>query len=180
MPTSSMSKPRRAPTRPAGTVVIGLGNPLMADDGIGLAALERLRAAGVPPEVELIDGGTWGMNLLPIIESAERVLFLDAIDAGGEPGTLHVLERYRLPRYLSTKISPHQVDLREVLALAEIRGTLPQETVAIGLQPAATEMSLELSDVLVRRMDDLLTAVMQRLRTWGHECQPWGATACTN
>jgi hydrogenase maturation protease len=155
-----------------GTVVIGLGNPLMADDGVGLAALERLRAAGVPG-IELVDGGTWGMNLLPVIESADRLLLLDAIAAGGQPGTLHVLERARIPRYLATKISPHQVDLRDVLALAELRGTLPAETVAIGLQPARVEMSTELSDAVRARVDDLVAAVTRRLAAWGHEvCRP--------
>jgi hydrogenase maturation protease len=174
-PISSMSERRR----PIGTVVIGLGNPLMADDGIGLMALERLRAAGVPEGVDLVDGGTWGLNLLPIIEAAERVLFLDAINAGGEPGTLHCLEREQLPRYLSTKVSPHQIDLREVLALAELRGTLPRETVAIGLQPAAVELATEPSDALLRRLDDLLAAVTKRLASWGHDCQP-RAIQCTS
>ena len=149
-----------------GTVVIGLGNPLMADDGVGIAALERLRAAGAPPDVELVDGGTWGMNLLPIIESANRVLLMDAIDAGGAPGTLHVLERAQIPRYLATKISPHQVDLRDVLALAELRGNLPEQTVALGLQPERVEMSCELSDAVHTRLDDLVAAVTQRLAVW--------------
>jgi hydrogenase maturation protease len=151
-----------------GTVVIGLGNPLMADDGMGIAALERLRAGGVPADVELVDGGTWGMNLLPVIEAADRLLLMDAIDAGGEPGTLHELERARIPRYLATKISPHQVDLRDVLALAELRGTLPAETVALGLQPARVEMACELSDAVRARLDDLVAAVMRRLTAWGH------------
>jgi hydrogenase maturation protease len=149
-----------------GTVVIGLGNPLMADDGVGIAALERLRAAGAPPDVELVDGGTWGMNLLPIIESAGRVLLMDAIDAGGAPGTLHVLERAQIPRYLATKISPHQVDLRDVLALAELRGNLPEQTVAVGLQPQRVEMSCGLSDAVETRLDDLVAVVTQRLAVW--------------
>ena len=154
------------------TVVIGLGNPLMADDGVGIAALERLRAAGVPAGVELVDGGTWGMNLLPVIEAADKLVLMDAIDAGGEPGTLHVLERARIPRYLATKISPHQVDLCDVLALAELRGTLPEDTVAIGLQPARVEMSCELSDAVRDLVDDLVAAVTRRLAAWGHGVQP--------
>jgi hydrogenase maturation protease len=155
-----------------GTVVIGLGNPIMADDGVGIAALERLRAAGAPPGVELVDGGTWGMNLLPVIEAAGKLVLMDAIDAGGEPGTLHVLERARIPRYLATKISPHQVDLCDVLALAELRGTLPEDTVAIGLQPARVEMSCELSEAVRVRVDDLVAAVTDRLASWGHGVQP--------
>lgn len=155
------------------TVVIGLGNPLMGDDGLGIAALERLgRDWRVPPEVELVDGGTWGLSLLPTIETAARVLFIDAIDIGAAPGTEVVLSREHLPRVLATKVSPHQVDLREVLALAELRGTLPMETTAIGLQPGLVEMRDELSEVLRARLDDLVAAVVRQLALWGHSCTP--------
>jgi len=142
----------------------------MADDGLGLAALERLRAEWrVPPDVELVDGGIWGLSLLPTIEDAGRVLLLDAIRTGDGPGTLHVMERDHLPRYLSTKLSPHQVDLRDVLALAELRGTLPPDTVAIGLEPGRVELSNELSDVLRVRLDDVVDAAVARLQAWGHD-----------
>ena len=94
-------------------LVLGLGNPLMADDGLGLAALERLRAGwDLPAGVGLVDGGTWGMKLLPMIEEAGAVLLLDAIDAGPRPGhDLIVLARDELPRLLAHKLSPHQIDL---------------------------------------------------------------------
>lgn len=153
------------------TVVIGLGNPLMGDDGLGIAALERLRAAWhVPDDVDLVDGGTWGMNLLPEIESAGRVLLIDAIKTGAQPGAEIVIPRARLPRYLATKISPHEVDLRDVLALAELRGTLPEQTVAVGLEPASVELSSELSAGLQTRLDALVAAVVRQLATWGHVC----------
>lgn len=165
-----MSMSRHDPW-PGQTVVIGLGNPLMGDDGLGLAAVAQLRARwDVPPEVELVDGGTGGMGLLPIIEDAGRVLLIDAIDVGAAPGTEVVIARQDLPRCLATKISPHQVDLRDVLALAELRGTLPEQTAAIGLQPAVVELSNELSDVLSRRLDALVDRVVGLLGTWGHEC----------
>lgn len=155
------------------TVVIGLGNPLMGDDGLGLVALEWLRSEyTIPPDVELVDGGTWGMNLLPVIEDAGRVILIDAIDVAAAPGTPHRLERERLPRYLATKISPHQVDLRDVLALAELRGTLPADTVAVGLQPARIELGNELSEVLRCRVDDLVLLVVQELADRGHVCSP--------
>ena len=156
---------------PPRTVVIGLGNPLMGDDGLGIAVLERLQATwDVPPDVELVDGGTWGMNLLPIIERAERVLLLDAIHSGAAPGTLVVIPRDRLPRYLATKISPHQVDLRDVLALAELRGTLPALTTAVGLQPARVEMIHELSAPVRERVDVVVAAAVKLLAEWGCEC----------
>lgn len=151
------------------TVVIGLGNPLMGDDGVGLAALARLRDDwDMPPGVELVDGGTWGMNLLPTIEDAGRVLLLDAIHKNAAPGTPLRLSHHELPRYLATKISPHQVDLHDVLALAELRGTLPAETVAIGLQPQRVEMIAELSPVVADGLDHLVAMAVAELAAWGH------------
>jgi hydrogenase maturation protease len=117
------------------------------------------------------------MSLLPDIEDADRLLFLDAIDVGAAPGTLHVLQRDQIPRYLATKISPHEVDLRDVLALAELRGTLPQQTVAVGLQPAAVELSSDISDVVRARLDDCVSAAVRQLEQWGLACPPTAATA---
>src|ERR1051325_10660770 len=94
-------------------VVLGLGNMLMADDGIGLAALARLQDEWfVPMDVELVDGGTWGMNLLPIIEGASHMLVLDAINQDTVPGTLIRLHGKAVPRFLAQHLSPHQIDLR--------------------------------------------------------------------
>jgi hydrogenase maturation protease len=154
-------------------LVIGLGNPIMADDGLGIAALERLREGWTLPEsVRLVDGGTWGMNLLPLVEEASELLLLDAIDRGGPVGELVVLEREQVPRFLGLKLSPHQIDLREVLALAELRGGLPAKLVAMGLQPARVEMFSGLSPGVECRMDQLLAAVIQRLERWGHVAKP--------
>jgi hydrogenase maturation protease len=150
------------------TVVIGVGNPLMGDDGLGIAALERLRDGWrIEPHVDLLDGGTWGLNLLPHVEQARRVLFIDAIDADQEPGTLVELAREDIPRFLARKLSPHQIDVKEVLALAELRGTLPEELLAIGLQPASVEMRVSLSPVLASRLDELVARVIERLEAWG-------------
>lgn len=153
------------------SAVIGLGNPLMGDDGFGLAALARLRDEWTLEDVELADGGTWGMSLLPIIEDAKRIVLLDAIAAGAEPGEIVVLERDRLPIYLTRKLSPHQVDLRDVLAAAELRGTLPDETVAIGVQPQSVEMSVDLSPKVDAAIDRAVDLVIERLRQWGHRCE---------
>lgn len=163
-------------TDPTVTVVIGLGNPLMADDGVGLAALAALRDGDdLGPAVELVDGGTWGMNLLPILETASRVILLDAIRTGAAPGTLVELSREELPRGLAHKLSPHQIDLREVLALGELRGTLPGRMVAIGLEPAVVEMSTELSPAVAAA----LPALVARVRT--HLAMPLeDLPACTS
>lgn len=152
-----------------GTIVIGLGNPLMGDDGLGILVLERLRVGWTfRPALELLDGGTWGMNLLPHIERSSRVLILDAIDADAEPGSLVELEKTRIPRFLAGKLSPHQIDLKEVLALAELRDTLPVEIVAVGLQPLNIEMRQGLSEPVAAGVPRLIARVLQRLRDWGY------------
>jgi hydrogenase maturation protease len=153
------------------TLVLGLGNPIMGDDGAGVAALERLRGEWeVPEEVELVDGGTWGMNLLPLVESAERIILLDAIHADARPGTVVVLQREDLPRYFSHKLSPHQIDLREVLALAELRGTLPHDVVAIGVEPESVEMRAGLSPLVDGAIDTMVALTLDRLEWLGHHC----------
>lgn len=153
-----------------GTVVIGLGNPLMGDDGVGLAVLERLRSEWDLPDVELVDGATWGLSLLPVIEDAERLVLVDAIAAHGAPGDLIELSRARLPIYLSRKLSPHQVDLRDALAVAELRGRMPNEVVAIGVQPAVVDLGLELSPPVAAKLNALVHAVVKQLEDWGHAC----------
>lgn len=150
-------------------VVLGVGNPLMGDDGLGIAVVAHVQSAwGEAPELLVVDGGTWGMNLLPIVEQARRLLIVDAIDRDAKPGTLVTLQRDEIPRYFGRTLSPHQLDLREVLALAELRGTLPQETVAVGIQPAAIELSLELSSEVAAALPALLDDIESRLRRWGY------------
>ena len=150
-------------------VVLCCGSLLMGDDGIGLRLLERLREDWeIGPGVELVDGGTWGMNLLPVLEEADRLLIVDAVDAGRCPGSPVVLGRDELPRMLSAKLSPHQIDLREVLALAELRGKLPADTLVLGLQPGSVELRDGPSPEVLRALPLLLEEVVSRLRAWGH------------
>ena len=150
-------------------VVLGLGNPLMGDDGLGLAGLERLgHDWRFPPDVRLVDGGMGGLQLLPFIEQADAVLLLDAIDAGRDPGTLVILEREELPRALDHKLSSHQVAIPELLAVCELRGTTPARIVAMGLQPAGVETATELTPEVTRQLGNLVLAVVARLAAWGH------------
>ncbi len=152
----------------------------MGDDGLGLHVLARLQAEWMfDGDVRLIDGGTWGIALLPDIEDSSRLMFLDAINTRRHaPGTVLVLEREQIPLVTDhNKLSPHQVDLREVLAVSDFRGTLPADTCAIGVVPAVLDISTELSPVVAAGVDECLARVIDRLRQWGHTCTPREAPA---
>ncbi len=153
----------------------------MADDGIGLAALAALDARwDLGDRVELLDGGTWGMNLLPCLEDAEDVIFLDAIRTGRAPGSVVALDGDALPRGLMHKLSPHQIDLREVLALLALRGTLPARVAAFGIEPDRVEMSSELSARAQAALPTLVHRVVRRLVRQGHRCRLRDVAPCTS
>lgn len=163
----------RDEVRTSRTLVLGVGNLLMGDDGLGPAALERLLMEWqLPPEVASLDGGTDGLALLPEIEGAECILLIDAIDVGAAPGSEVVLERGELPRHGGLRLSPHQVGLWDLLGLAELRGRLPRQAVALGLQPDAIVASPGLSDAVAARLPTLIGRIVERLGEWGHECRP--------
>jgi hydrogenase maturation protease len=160
-------------TEHGGTVVLGAGSPLMGDDGLGIVVLESVSQKWVEmPSMRFLDGGIWGMRLLPHIEDADRLLVIDAVRTGADPGTLVRLEREEIPRHLRTKISPHQIDLSEVFAVAELRGTFPREAVVLGIEPAQIDAYMEISAEVMATVPSPVTAVERQLQAWGHELIP--------
>ncbi len=150
------------------TAVIGLGNPLLTDDGVGLVLLEALRSDGWT-DVELVDGGTWGLSLLPVLADHGQVLVLDAVKAGNEPGTVVRGRGADVPRLYRYPLSPHQIDLTEVLAAAEMVGGLPAEMEVIGVEPGSTEgPCLQLTDRVAAAVATALDEARRVLQNWGH------------
>ena len=160
-------------------LVLGLGNVLYGDEGLGVHAAQRLyQAFDLPEHVRVLDGGTQGHSLLFWVEGASRLIVLDAADFGQPPGGLVVRAGADIPRYLtSKKVSPHQNSFSEVLALAELRGTLPEEIVLIGMQPVAMRMGEELTPEVRAGLGGMVDAACEWLRAWGVELHPVDATA---
>ena len=154
---------------PRTTLVLGAGSPLMGDDGLGVEVVAELAQRWQETDaLHFLDGGVWGMRLLPYIEEADRLLVIDAIRAGVEPGQIVRLERNELPRHMATKLSVHQIDLGEVFAVAELRGRFPSEAVAIGIEPEIVQSYVPLSESVRRSVPELVEAVEEQLRAWGH------------
>lgn len=152
-------------TRPR-TAVIGLGNPLLADDGVGLVLLEHLRTDEWPG-VELVDGGTWGLSLLPVLADCDRVLVLDAVKAGNAAGTVVQGSGDDIQRLYRFPLSPHQIDLSEVMAAAELTGGLPEQIAVIGVEPGSTDgPCLDLTEPVAQAVPIALRAARAVLATW--------------
>jgi hydrogenase maturation protease len=155
-------------------VVMGIGNLLCTDEGIGVHALRALsaRLQASMPGVDFLDGGTLGLDLLPIVEEADYLLLLDAVDAGREPASIIELKDEAIPRYGGMKMSQHQVTFSEVLGLAQFRGTLPRTLHLLGMQPADMSIGVTLS----RAVEDALPFYLERaeaiLRGWQPDIFP--------
>jgi len=156
-----------------GIVVLGLGNVLLRDEGVGVRALERLEARyALPGEVQALDGGTMGLELLPYIERASALLILDAVQTGQPPGSLVRLEDNEIPAALALKLSVHQVGFQDLLAASLFRGTVPARIVLWGIEPASMEWGLDLSPSVAAALDDLVEAAVGELWDWGMPAWP--------
>lgn len=142
------------------TLVLGLGNTIMADDGVGPRVVELLRQqGGLPDGVELLDGGTLGLDLLPRLEGVRRLIIVDAVETGQPSGSLVRLSGDEVPLALETKLSPHQMGLKDLLAVARLMDIVPAEVILIGVQPAIIEMDTALSPAVESRLQELASMV---------------------
>jgi hydrogenase maturation protease len=149
-------------------LILGLGNMLLQDEGVGIAALQRLAANHEwPDHVTLMDGGVMGLELLPYLESADAVLLLDAVHTGAPPGTVVRLEGQEIPAVVALKMSMHQVGLQETLAMCRFRGTVPERMVLLGVVPAHLDLGLDLSPQVAAALPSLIGAALTELRNWG-------------
>lgn len=147
-------------------LVLGLGNLVHADDGVGVHAIGRLQKdPRVPPGVVLIDGGTQGLALLPHISGFQRLLVIDAVDVGEPPGTIVRLEGKALDK-LPGKPSVHQLGFADLMVALKLLGEMPEEVVVLGVQPLSTEWSAELTPPVNEGMDRLIAAVLEQLTSW--------------
>ena len=149
------------------TLVLGLGNILLGDEGVGIRVVERLQQLyHLPDEVQVLDGGTLGLELLPFVEDAERLLVVDALELGAEPGTVARLEGHEVPAFLGVKVSPHQVGLADLMAVTRLRGHFPERLVLWGVQPAVLAVGVELSPTVAAQVDLLVEKTVAELTEW--------------
>jgi hydrogenase maturation protease len=153
------------------TLVLGLGNLVHSDDGLGVHAIQTLqRDSRVPADAVLMDGGTLGLSLLPHISAFQRLLVIDAVDVGEPAGTLLRVEGKALQN-LPGKASVHQLGFADLMVALELLGESPKEIVLFGVQPLSTEWSAELTPTVREALGPLLEAVIEQLRVWSADDQ---------
>jgi len=146
-------------------VVLGLGNPLMADEGIGIHLIERLAGCAAPcPGVDFVDAGTGGMSVLHLIEGRDKAIFIDCAFMGQEPGTLR---RFTPDEVRSAKVlahqSLHEADLLRIIALAEQLGQCPGQVVLFGIEPEVVVPRQGISAVLLGQTEHYLSEILSEV-----------------
>jgi hydrogenase maturation protease len=148
------------------TVVVGVGNTILSDDGAGVHAARLLQGdPRVPVGVTILDGGTLGLGLMPYVSDASRVLFLDAVNMGEAPGT-----RVRMTGKdllgASSGFSVHQLGVADLIAALALASAGPQDIVVLGVQPANTDWGTSLSPGVEASLSWMVDAALAQLLLW--------------
>lgn len=157
-------------SQPTGEVlVLGVGNVLMRDEGVGVHVAREIARdqSSIGGDVRVVDGGTLGLDLLPLIADARAVILIDAVDLCAEPGTVSVLRGEAVHGVLGGHLSPHQVGLGDLVAVGRLMGELPERLVLVGIQPAAIEVGTELTTACAAAVPWAIDAARAELAALG-------------
>ncbi len=146
----------------AKNLVLGVGNLLLSDEGVGIHAVRKLIETNLlPDDVEIVDGGTAGLDLLYYLEGVDCLVIIDAVETGGPPGTMVRITGDKVPAYMALKISPHEITLPDFLAAAKLRDLYPRQVVIWGMQPGSLDVGVDLTPELAERLDFLVERVVE-------------------
>jgi hydrogenase maturation protease len=150
------------------TIVLGLGNVAQADDGLGIHAVRQLLDRyELPFGVEVVEGGTAGLLLVPALADADRAVIVDAIDLGAAPGTLHRLDGVEWSTAFLARLTPHDAGLGDLLGATALAGALPAQLLLLGLQPERIGWGCEPTSTVAAAIPLLVDALVDELRGWG-------------
>ncbi len=143
-------------------VVIGIGNLLLMDEGIGVHTVNELEKHNLPESIEIFDGGTGGFKLIDLMHEASRVIFIDAVDTGKAPGTVTIFSSEDIRSIYKKKYSLHDTDLMEIIKMTEMLGNPPMIEI-VGIQPKTINYGLTLSKELTDSMSNIMSTVLSKI-----------------
>jgi hydrogenase maturation protease len=149
-------------------LVLGIGNLLLGDEAIGVRIVEALEQRYLlPPHVEVLDGGTSGMDLMDVMANRDHLIVADAVLTGDEPGSVVVLRDDEIPAMFTRKVSPHQLGLADVLMALRLTDEFPARLTLVGVVPQTLEPGIALSPVVRQAIEPALQQIMVALHTEG-------------
>ncbi len=159
-------------------IVLGVGNLLLADEGIGVRAVEQFeRQYRLPPGVEVIDAGTAGMEMLEALEYLDHLIIVDCARFNKPPATVFVLHDEEVPSFFKIKISPHQLGISDVLGSLIFVGRQPKGLSLIGIQPKTIETGMDLTPEVAALIPEIVGQIVSELRAIGVEVEENAACA---
>ncbi len=151
-----------------GIAVIGIGNTLMKDEGVGVHIVNALlKNYRFTPQIELIDGGTAGMELLQFFQDNEKIIIIDAVNFDREAGFIGSIENDDILRRLNNKLSMHHLGITDVLSSLQLTGGKADEIFLLGIQPKSIELGMELTAEIAQKTDKMISIILQKLEQWG-------------
>lgn len=150
--------------------VLGVGNTLLTDEGLGVHVVNELEAEyDFSPPVNIIDGGTMGMELLSYMRNMTKLLLVDAVNGGDVPGTVYEFPHQEMESYFTDHISVHEVGMQDILRIRALQEDPLEDAVVIGVEPESLELGLEVSDTVRAVLPDVKARVIKQLEAWGIE-----------
>lgn len=151
-----------------GILVLGIGNLLLSDEAIGVRIVEALeRRFQLPSHVEVLDGGTAGMELMEMMANRDHLIVTDAVLTGDAPGSVVVLHDEEIPALFTRKVSPHQLGLSDVLMALRLTDEFPRRLTLVGVVPESLAPGIGLTPTISRTIEPALVQVLQALRESG-------------
>ena len=150
------------------SVILGIGNVLLTDDGAGVHAARQLAdLLGARTDVRVLDAGTLSFTLAPIIESADQLIILDATQLNQTPGSLRCFPNEQLDRFLGrSRLTVHEIGLRDVLDIVQLSGALPRDRALIGIQPVSLDWGTELTPCIAASLHSMVRMTLELLESW--------------
>lgn len=152
--------------------VVGIGNIIMQDEGFGVRCAEYLQTiTDYPDYVQIIDGGTLGMDLMPYIADTKKLLLIDAINIDAPVGSFHSFSGEELNAYFKDKLSVHDLGVNDMLAVFKITDNPIEEVVVMGIKPAVVSMGLELTTEVAAKIPEVAQKAKELVDKWVAEYQ---------
>ena len=155
--------PRTSAVRCAPVLVLGIGNILMKDEGVGARAAQAMQELDLPEGIEVFDGATQGADLIDVLADREKVVVIDAVQAPVPAGTIMRFGSESFARRNVTMMSLHQVGILDALAMTRHMGCAPKEVIVIGVKPKEVSLGLELTEEIAEVVDTLVDLVLIEL-----------------